>query len=62
MKRRIHMTEIEVDEEMEEVTGYIYTHADCPYCLEQGDYEGDAQGETVHCTACGKDFKIGIVV
>lgn len=56
------MTEIEVDEEMEEVTGYIYTHADCPYCLEQGDYEGDAQGETVHCTACGKDFKIGIVV
>lgn len=44
------------------VTGYIYTHADCPNCGEAGDYEGDRSHEEVRCTACGETFKIGGVL
>lgn len=46
------------DDEVEAVLGYLFTHADCPHCSDDNAYEGDRSGETVTCTACGKDFDI----
>lgn len=55
------MSTDEEDDKIEVVSGYIHTHADCPYCYEPGEYEGDCGGETLRCTACDKEFQIGTV-
>lgn len=49
------------DEELEEVSGYIYTHVDCPNCNEPVEFEGDRSSENVICDACGFEFRIGLV-
>lgn len=43
---------------MEEATGYIYTHADCPDCGMEEMLEGDAMGEEVECEHCKCKFVI----
>lgn len=42
------------DDPDEEVTGYLYTHWDCPYCGEANESEGDVKGEEVTCDECGR--------
>lgn len=42
-------------EDPEDVTGYLKTHWDCPWCGEVNEQEGDCSQETATCTAgdCG---------
>jgi transcription elongation factor Elf1 len=49
------------EDEDNEVSGYIFTHFDCPHCNEPGEVEGDAAGDTITCTACDGELKIGTV-
>ncbi len=44
---------------MESVTGYIYTHWDCPACDAVNEEEGDCGGQTVTCVDCGCEVFIG---
>lgn len=48
-------------EEIEEVSGYLFTHADCPNCTDDNAFEGDCSGETVKCKYCDYEFYIGTV-
>lgn len=41
--------------EIEEVTGYTYTHWDCP-CGEVNQEESDKTNEEVTCEACGGTY------
>jgi len=43
--------------EMEQSSGMLYTHADCPYCYSGNEYEGDIKCEVVECCDCGKEFE-----
>lgn len=49
------------NEEDNEVSGYIFTHFDCPHCSEAGEVEGDASGDTLICTSCEGTLRIGTV-
>ena len=44
--------------EIEDVSGYLFTHADCPECGEVNEYEGDCASRVVACTACDYRFRI----
>lgn len=50
------------DDEIEEITGYLYTHWDCDACGETNETEGDRSGEDVKCTACDCVSHIGKVM
>lgn len=43
--------------EKETVTGFTYTHFDCPECGEALEREGDFTGET-ECDACNHVFVV----
>lgn len=46
-----------MSKELEKVTGWFFTHYDCPSCNEVIETEGDTRGETIECDVCGKKFK-----
>jgi len=52
----------EESEEIEVVSGYLYTHADCPACGINHEREGDCQGDIWYCDQCKCKFKIGTVL
>ena len=41
------------EDEREDVTGYIYTHWDCPACGEVNEFEGQASNDEAECQECG---------
>lgn len=42
---------------MEQATGYIYTHYDCPHCGSMVEFENDTKGETLECPECEQEFE-----
>jgi hypothetical protein len=38
-----------MSDELEAVTGYVYTHFDCPACGMPDEREGDIQGDVIEC-------------
>lgn len=43
---------------IEQVTGYPYTHWDCPHCGSDNQTECDAKGEILRCQDCDKEVEI----
>jgi uncharacterized protein (DUF983 family) len=41
------------DENIPEAPSTDYTHACCPHCEEECEFEGDVRGQVVECDACG---------
>ncbi len=46
------------DEEIESAIGVWYTHACCPYCSYENQYEDDVRGHVVKCEDCEKEFVV----
>lgn len=45
-----------MSDKKESITGYPYTHCDCPGCMGEIIVEGDARGEEVECDNCGEKY------